>query len=79
MSFIKLDCGLLDSTLWVDREARELFITALLMAKPKDLAEPMAQLAVRSITETGFVVRNHTPGRAGPGKRPERLRTPRIA
>jgi hypothetical protein len=56
MSFVKLDCGMLDSTIWVDREARELFITALLMAKPKQVNEPIGQLAVRTLERTGFVV-----------------------
>ena len=56
MSFVKLDCGMLDSTLWVDREARELFITALLMAKPIELREPMKQIDVRSLELTGFEV-----------------------
>lgn len=56
MGFVKLDCGMLDSTIWVDREARELFITALLMAVPYELKEPSKQLKVRSLEETGFVV-----------------------
>lgn len=56
MSFLKLDCGILDSTLWPDREARELFITGLLMAKPKRLEVPMAQIEVRTLLETGFFV-----------------------
>lgn len=56
MPFVKLDCGMLDSTIWVDREARELFITALLMAEPKELKESMPQLEVRTMEETGFVV-----------------------
>jgi hypothetical protein len=56
MAFVKLDCGMLDSTLWLDREARELFITALLMAIPFELLEPAKQLKVRSLEEAGFVV-----------------------
>ncbi len=56
MAFIKLDCGVLDSTLWTDREAREVFITALLMALPFEVKEPMPQFKVRSIEPTGFVV-----------------------
>lgn len=56
MAFVKLDCGFLDSSLWVDREARELFITALLMAVPHELKEPAAQIEVRTLAETGFVV-----------------------
>lgn len=54
MAFVKLDCGILDSTLWVEREAREVFITALLMAKPAHYAEPVPQIDVRSTEETGW-------------------------
>jgi hypothetical protein len=56
MAFVKLDCGMLDSTLWVDRAARELFITALLMAEPRELLEPLPQIALQSLEPTGFIV-----------------------
>ena len=56
MGFVKLDCGMLDSTLWIDREARELFITALLMATPYELKEPAEQICVRTLDRTGFTV-----------------------
>ncbi len=56
MSFVKLDCGILDSTIWVDREAREVFITALLMAKPRQINECMEQISVRTLEPTGFVL-----------------------
>lgn len=56
MAFVKLDCGLLDSTLWIDREAREVFITALLMASPYELKEPTPQIKVRELDHTGFNV-----------------------
>jgi len=54
MAFVKLDCGILDSTLWVERECREIFITALLMARPMEYADPIPQIAVRQIEETGW-------------------------
>lgn len=54
MAFVKLDCGILDSTLWIDRDCRELFITALLMARPFELKESVRQIAVRSLDYTGF-------------------------
>lgn len=54
MAFVKLDTGILHSTLWMDRTAREVFITALLMAEPREFTEPQRQLAVRTIEETGF-------------------------
>lgn len=56
MGFVKLDCGILDSTLWADRDAKDLFITALLMAVPHELTEPAEQLEVRTLEKTGFVV-----------------------
>lgn len=56
MAFVKLDCGLLDSTLWPDREAREIFITALLMARPKQFVTVQRQLEVRTLKETGFEI-----------------------
>src|SRR3990167_930952 len=39
MPFVKLDCGILDSTLWFDRDARDVFLTALLMAVPYEVRE----------------------------------------
>jgi hypothetical protein len=56
MAFVKLDTGVLDSTLWVDRPCREIFITALLMAEPIELTESMPQFHVKAIEPTGFVV-----------------------
>lgn len=70
MAFVKLDCGILDSTLWFDRPAREVFLTALLMARPFTTEEHHEQLEVRSLDETGWSV---PPGEygfvhaAGPG------------
>jgi hypothetical protein len=54
MAYVKLDCGILNSTLWVDRESREVFITALLMAEPKEYAQPIPQYAVRDLSLTGW-------------------------
>ncbi|MDE2104102.1 MAG: hypothetical protein KGL39_43090 [Patescibacteria group bacterium] len=56
MSFVKLDCGILESSLWVDRAAREVFITALLMARPCVLDGPMEQLDVKTMLPTGWIV-----------------------
>ncbi len=56
MAFVKLDCGMLDSTLWVDREARELFLTALLMAEPRELRAPMPGIQTRDLKPLGFTV-----------------------
>lgn len=56
MPFVKLDTGILDSTLWVERECREVFITALLLAEPLEVTGPREQLEVRTLEKTGFVV-----------------------
>lgn len=56
MPFVKLDCGILNSTIWDDRDARDVFITALLMAEPHELREPMAQIEVDSMELTGWDV-----------------------
>lgn len=56
MAFVKLDCGILNSTLWVEREPRDVFITALLMAVPFEVTQPTPQFRVNSIEPTGFVV-----------------------
>lgn len=56
MAFVKLDCGILDSTLWVDRAAREVFVTALLMAQPYELTEEVEQYQIESLELTGWKV-----------------------
>lgn len=56
MPFVKLDCDILRSTLWLDREARDVFITALLLAEPRQITEPMEQIKVGALEETGWVV-----------------------
>jgi hypothetical protein len=56
MAFVKLDCGILNSTLWVDREAREIFITALLMAVPRQLKDPEPTMSVDSLKTAKFVI-----------------------
>ena len=56
MPFVKLDTRILDSTLWVERECREIFLTALLMAEPWEVTEPMPQIRVRTLELTGFDV-----------------------
>lgn len=56
MAFVKLDCGILDSTLWVDRDAREVFLTALLMAEPYETMEELPQFEVDSFETTGWIV-----------------------
>lgn len=54
--FVKIDCGVLDSTLWNDHPALDLFFTSLFMAEPVELAEPTCTYAVRSLDIDGFIV-----------------------
>jgi hypothetical protein len=56
MAFLKLDTGILDSTIWADRDAREIFITALLMAMPKEIKEPMNTIQIDSLDDADFVI-----------------------
>lgn len=56
MSFVKLDTSMLNSTIWFDRVAREIFITALLMAEPYEVRENEPQLNVTHLGETGWCV-----------------------
>lgn len=62
MPFVKLDCDILDSSLWDWTPERHIFITALLMAKPHELKEPTQQLKVDSLESTGWTV---PPGKYG--------------
>lgn len=56
MPFVKLDCGILNSTLWYAHNARDIFITALLMAEPVELTEPAKQLHILRLAPTGWLV-----------------------
>lgn len=56
MSFVKLDTGILDSTLWLNRDERDVFVTALLMAEPMEIEQPVEQIAADKLEMTGFVV-----------------------
>jgi hypothetical protein len=56
MAFVKLDIGILESTLWTDRGARDVFITSLLMAEPREITNPTPQLEPDGLQPTGFIV-----------------------
>jgi hypothetical protein len=55
-SFVKLDAGILNSTLWGDYDARQLFITALLMAEPYEVRKPEQVIEVDSLKPMGWDV-----------------------
>lgn len=54
MAFVKLDCGIVNSTIWSDHDARLIFLTALLLAEPREYTEPVEQLRVRDVGATGW-------------------------
>lgn len=56
MAFVKLDTKILNSTTWLDADACKVFITALLMAEPYEVREPIRSIQVRSTDEAEFVV-----------------------
>lgn len=56
MPYVKLDTDILDSTLWIDREGRDVFITALLLAQPFEVVKAMPAYEKQSLATTGFVV-----------------------
>lgn len=56
MSFVRLDVGILRSALWIDRPAREVFITALLMAEPREVKVGVEAIMTRSFDPLGFTV-----------------------
>ena len=56
MAYVKLDTGIVDSTIWYDKAARDVFLTALLMAVPEELRESKPQFEVRRMHRTGWVV-----------------------
>lgn len=50
MALVKPDCGLFDAPLWVDLPACRVFETKL-VAQPRELLEPMPQLAQSAKTQ----------------------------
>lgn len=56
MAFVKLDVGILDSTLWALPLERDIFLTGLCMSKPFTLTQPMPQLDVTTGQPTGWEV-----------------------
>jgi len=54
MAFVKLDTGILRSTTWLDKPARDIFITALLLAEPREFTEEVVQYKVGSLEPTGW-------------------------
>jgi hypothetical protein len=56
MPFVELDTGILNSTIWFDREAREVFITALLLSEPYVTDKPLLGIEVGSLNPNGFTV-----------------------
>lgn len=49
MAFVKLDTAILDSTVWLDRDGRDMWITALLLAEPREFPEQVTAYKVRTL------------------------------
>ena len=56
MAFVKLDSQILESSIWLDKPARDVFITALLMAVPRAFEDDEPAIDVMSLEPSGFVV-----------------------
>ncbi len=56
MSFVKLDCGILESTLWASRPQLQIFLAALLKARPQKFDEMIVEIAPDSTLPTGYSV-----------------------
>lgn len=56
MPFVKLDCQILNSSIWHEKEQRDIFITALLLCEPFEVRSPMPQLDTEMMEPTGWVV-----------------------
>lgn len=54
--FVKLSCDMLHSSIWLERDQRDIFITALLMAMPRYFAQPVATIKINSTESDSFVV-----------------------
>lgn len=54
MAFVKLDTDIIRSTIWFDRPALEVFLTALLLAHPHEITAPEPQIEVGSLELTGW-------------------------
>jgi hypothetical protein len=56
MAYVKLDTGILQSTLWIDVPQSRVFLTALLLAEPKEFKEPVATFEINEMRKLKFVV-----------------------
>lgn len=54
--FVKFDVGMLDSSVWIDRDVRDVWITALLMCELREFREEVPQLEVNSLEPTGWMI-----------------------
>lgn len=56
MAFVKLKKSILNSTVWMDRDVRDVWITALLMADLHEVRAPLPTIKVSSLHKDPFVV-----------------------
>jgi len=56
MPYVKIDTGILNSTLWFEKMCRDVFLTALFMAEPFTTDKEMEQIEVQSLNKTGWKI-----------------------
>lgn len=56
LPFVKLDCAILNSSLWPDKDARDIFLTALLMAEPREVLDPLLQINAFDLEYSGWSI-----------------------
>lgn len=56
MAYVKLDTGILNSTLWIDLPQSRVFITALLLAEPMEFHEPVETFEINEMRHSEFAV-----------------------
>lgn len=54
--FVKIDCGITDSSLWPQKDCRDIFLTALFMAKPFDIIKQTSAIEISGTGQTGFII-----------------------
>jgi hypothetical protein len=56
MGYVKIDTRIFDSSLWMDKQVRDIFMVALIAAMPFELLEATETIEPNSLEPTGFIV-----------------------
>lgn len=54
MAFVKIDCGIIGSTIWMDMPARNVFLTALVTAELREFTSEIEELDIDTRIPTGY-------------------------